>query len=312
MKHQNFQFGNDGDAKCRFLAATTTAVFMKYQIVDQLQRHNAKLLKKVVVERGVQFVSWSNKQQLVNVESDHHTLSMYVNGGEDCYFKGPAGWLNGGGPGRICLLPKGEASTWDIRGDLDFVHFHYTDDHLREIAIKVWDKEPLGIELSSLAFYNDDIVRSLYQSFIINCDWNDRTNHLQMSSCALLLLSHVLKTYGTVDWKFPSTKGSLSPSTLKRVIDWIEMNLDKPLTISDLAEQANLSFYHFAHMFKNTVNCTPHQYVMDRRLANAMDMVKNSPTPLSEISARLGFSSAAHFSSRFKNKFGVSPSTARG
>ncbi|MCO7524865.1 AraC family transcriptional regulator [Pseudomonas asiatica] len=284
---------------------------MKYQIVDQLQKHNATLREHIALDDGAEFAAWSNHQQLVNVESDHHTLSMYVHGGEDCYFRSSSGWRNGGGPGRICLMPRGEASMWDIRGKLDFVHLYYTDKHLHDIAVKVWDKEPSSIELPPLTFSDDEIIRTLYQSFILNCDWSDRTNHLQMSSCTLLLFSHLVKNYGSTKWAEPSTRGGLSPSTLKQVIEWIEANLDKPQSISDLAEQANMSFYHFAHMFKTSTNVAPHQYVMDRRLARAMEMVKGTDLALTEISELLGFSSAAHFSSRFKSKFGVSPSLLR-
>ena len=35
---------------------------------------------------------------------------------------------------RFCLMPKGDESVWDIRGDLSFVHLYCTDAHLRRVG----------------------------------------------------------------------------------------------------------------------------------------------------------------------------------
>ncbi len=40
-------------------------------------------------------------------------------------------------PGSFCLMPKGDESVWDIRGDLSFVHLYCTDAHLRRVGEEV-------------------------------------------------------------------------------------------------------------------------------------------------------------------------------
>lgn len=54
---------------------------------------------------------------------------------------------NGGGPDRFCLMPKGDESVWDIRGDLSFVHLYCTDAHLRRVGEEVWDRSPANFTL---------------------------------------------------------------------------------------------------------------------------------------------------------------------
>jgi AraC family transcriptional regulator len=234
-----------------------------------------------------------------------------VQGGSDCYQKTPYGWRNGGGPGRFCLLPRDDESVWHIRGRLDFIHLYYSDEHLRRVAAHVWDREPASLELPPLAFSEDEKIHSFYQMFIVNCNWADKANHLQMSSCAVLLLNHLVRYYSNVKWKAPRVKGGLAPATLRHVRDWIEANLEQTLTLTELAAQARLSEYHFARMFQQSTRMAPHQFVMQRRLAKAKQLVQTTTYPLMEIAWRCGFSSVAHMSHRFKRQFGLPPSTMR-
>ena len=71
-------------------------------------------------------------------------------------------------------------------------------------------------------------------------------------------------------------QGWLAPHKLKYIQEWIEDHLDQALTLSDLANIVNLSEYHFAHMFKQSMNMAPHQYVMQRRLTKAKGLIQSS------------------------------------
>jgi len=98
---------------------------------------------------------------------------------------------------------------------------------------------------------------------------------------------------------------------LKKLLEWIDQHLHLSLTLSDLAQQAQLSEYHFAHMFKQSMQMPPHQYVMQRRLERAHQALEQTTTNLTEIAVQYGFSSSSHFSHRFKKQFGYSPSQLR-
>lgn len=284
---------------------------MNYQTIQQLQQHKAQLIDTTVLGSQMQLAAWKNQHDLVSVCSNHHTLSLYVEGGYESYRKTPLGWRNGGAPDRFCLMPKGQESTWDIRGDLTFVHLYYTDQHLRETALKIWDKEPSLIELKEQNFVPDQSITLLYRQFLLSCDWQDKSNQLQLSSTSTLLLNYLLKNYSNVQWNLPTVTGGLAPFLLKRVQEWIEDHLHLGLTIADLAQQTGLSEYHFAHMFKQSTGLPPHQFVLQRRLLRAHDLIVSSQLNLTEIALCCGFSSAGHFSARFKQHFSYSPSSLR-
>jgi len=281
---------------------------MKYQILDQLQQHKAQLLDSVELGSGMQLAMWQNNQDCVQVCSNHHTLSMYIQGGYHSYQKTARGWQNGGGPDHMCLLPQDFDSTWDLRDPLTFVHLYYTEQQLKRVAEQVWDREPSQIQLNPQSFVADPKIAMIYRHFLLNNARQNRENHLQMSTSTTLLLNHLIKNYSHTEWQAPEVKGGLSPYILKQLLQWIDQHLHLSLTLSDLAEQTQLSEYHFAHMFKQSMHMPPHQYVMLRRLELAHQTLQTTTATITEVSTQYGFSSSSHFSHRFKNHFGYSPS----
>ena len=284
---------------------------MKYKTIEQLQQHKAQLLDTVKLDSHMQMAVWYNQRDRVSVCSNHHTLSLYTQGGYESYRQTKSGWKNGGAPDRFCLMPKDQESTWDIRGDLTFTHLYYTDQHLRDIAVKIWDKEPSNIALDEQNFVNDSLISTIYRQILLNCNWNDSSNYLQLSHASHLLLNHLLQNYSNVQWQLPKITGGIAPHALNRLKDWIEQNLHLPLTILDLAKQVELSEYHFAHMFKQSVGLSPHQYVLKRRLILSYELIQHTQKELTEIALLCGFSSSSHFSTRFKQFYGYSPSHLR-
>lgn len=144
---------------------------MGYGTFETLRRQNAVLKGTVELNSGIQLAAWYNNCDTVTVRSDHHTLSLYVADGYESYQKTPHGWKNGGGPDRFCLMPKGDESVWDIRGDLSFVHLYCTDAHLRRVGEEVWDRSPANFTLQEKTFASDDKITAVYRQFLLANDW---------------------------------------------------------------------------------------------------------------------------------------------
>ncbi|WP_230351424.1 helix-turn-helix domain-containing protein [Lelliottia sp. WAP21] len=282
-----------------------------YDTFETLRQQNAVLRETVALNSGIQLAAWFNKHDTVTVKSNHHTLSLYVADGYESYHKTPGGWKNGGGPDRFCLMPKESESSWDIRDDLSFVHLYCTDEHLREIGEKIWDKSPASIALDEKTFASDPKITTLYRQFLLGCDWQQPANQLTLSTASTLLLTHLVQHYSSVQWKLPVVTGGLSPYVLRNTLAYIDANLAQPLTLDELAQQAALSEYHFARMFRQSMGRAPHQYVMQQRLEKAKALVLANELPLTEIALACGFSSASHFSNRFKLATGFTPSQLR-
>ena len=282
-----------------------------YGAFENLRKHKAVLHNAVALNSGIQLAAWSNKRDTITQYCDHHTLSLYIADGYESYHKTSAGWKNGGGPDRFCLMPKESESTWDIRDDLSFIHRNCTDAHLRHVGEQIWDKSPYSFTLDENLFGDDASITALYRHFILGCDWQQSANQLTLSTASTLLLTHLVQHYSNVQWTLPTVTGGLSPVVLRNVLGFIEENLAQPLTLADLAAQASLSEFHFARMFRQSMQMAPHQYVMQRRMERAKSLVRHTGKPLTEIALACGFSSASHFSNRFRAATGLTPSQLR-
>jgi len=283
----------------------------RYEAFENLSKHNTVLHNSVALHSGIQLAVWSNKRDNITQYCNHHTLSLYVADGYESYHKTAHGWKNGGGPDRFCLMPKESESVWDIRDDLTFVHLYCTDEHLRDVGEKVWDRSPAAFTLDEKTFSQDARITALYRQFLLDCDWQQNANQLTLSTASTLLMTHLVQHYSNVQWQLPVVNGGLAPVALRNVLDYIEAHLAEALLLSDLAAQVALSEYHFARMFRQSMGVAPHQFVMQRRMVRANDLLLNSTLPLTDIALACGFSSASHFSNRFKAAKGLTPSQLR-
>lgn len=90
--------------------------------------------------------------------------------------------------------------------------------------------------------------------------------------------------------------------------DYIDFYFRSPLHIDIIAREVGLSEYHFFRLFKSVLSITPHQYIIQKRLIFAKDIIEKEGVNISAASALSGFSDIYSFSRSFKKYFGVSPS----
>lgn len=106
-------------------------------------------------------------------------------------------------------------------------------------------------------------------------------------------------------------QANATATRIQDVLDYVECNLADPLPLDKLAEIANLSTYHFARVFRTAMGRSPHQYVVERRLADAKRWLSQSDEPLAAIAHVSGFSSQSDMTDTFKKILGVTPGVVR-
>ncbi len=92
-----------------------------------------------------------------------------------------------------------------------------------------------------------------------------------------------------------------------RVIKFIQENLDRPMSRTELAEVACLSETRFHEVFSQTVGEAPMQWVQRCRLQRATTLLLNSSSSVSQIAQLCGYESLHYFSRVFHKHTGVSP-----
>jgi AraC-like DNA-binding protein len=74
---------------------------------------------------------------------------------------------------------------------------------------------------------------------------------------------------------------------------------------------AGLSRFHFIRAFRTVAGTTPHQYLRDRRLERARELLVTTPLPITEICDAVGFQSLGSFSTLFRRATGENPAAYR-
>jgi AraC family transcriptional regulator len=103
----------------------------------------------------------------------------------------------------------------------------------------------------------------------------------------------------------------LPPRIFRRIQDRIEAELDTNLSLASLARESGYSRAHFIRMFRAATGLTPHQYVLERRLSTAQQLLRQSKMLLADIAVRCGFSSQTHMNDVFRKQLGVTPQEYR-
>lgn len=102
----------------------------------------------------------------------------------------------------------------------------------------------------------------------------------------------------------------LSPG-IQRAKNLIDLNVSEPLSLKALAQAAGFSVPYFSSLFKQEVGLSPHNYVLEKRIAHGRYLLRSTDMPIIEIALECGFSSSQHMASTFRKHLGHSPSAIR-
>lgn len=95
---------------------------------------------------------------------------------------------------------------------------------------------------------------------------------------------------------------------LMQVYDLIEQKLGTPLTIEELSDAAGVTPQYFCEIFKSATNQRPTEYINQRRITRAKEILLKDPSrKIQEIAADVGFENNSYFATVFKKHEGLSP-----
>jgi AraC family transcriptional regulator of arabinose operon len=104
-----------------------------------------------------------------------------------------------------------------------------------------------------------------------------------------------------------STGESCDEMAIDKVIAYMLNNIYTNLTLTDIAQYASLSKYHFSRVFKKKTQYTPVDYFMRLKMQKACELLESSKLSINKISAMLAFINPYYFSITFKRVIGKSP-----
>jgi transcriptional regulator GlxA family with amidase domain len=98
---------------------------------------------------------------------------------------------------------------------------------------------------------------------------------------------------------------------LLRVAQIMEENVEKPLSLQQIAKATGLSRRQIERLFRRDLKCVPKRYYLEIRLRRARELLLQTAMPIMDITAACGFQSPPHFSKCYRMQFGHPPSAER-
>ena len=138
-----------------------------------------------------------------------------------------------------------------------------------------------------------------------------QANRLFADHTLRAVAAHLTRTYGSSQPRFLVGCGGLASWQERRAKELLLLNLSGEISLSELASACRVSTGHFSQAFKQTVGCAPHQWLLQKRVERAKQLMLNTRVPLTEIALLTGFADQSHLTRVFSRHVKASPAAWR-
>ena len=227
-------------------------------------------------------------------------------------------WLDGKAQ-PVTALHAGDTTLYDLRRPQTFrinnpfhsVHFYFPRDALDAITDEAGARRMQELRSPVGTGLDDPVMRGLTAALQPAFARPEQANPLFVEHVTLAVGIHLAETYCGARAEPRPRRGGLAPWQQKRAKDILAAHLDGDLSLTSLARQCGLSTAHFSRAFRQSVGVPPHQWLMQRRVDHARELLASSPLSLSDIALACGFAGQSHFTRVFTRRVGLSPGAWR-
>lgn len=225
-------------------------------------------------------------------------------------------WLNGREQavpplqrGSILLGHLESTPMAGFNSDIDVVRFYVSKATLDELAQGAELPQPTGLRRPEHGA-RDQVLYHLAAAVAPVLQRGEK-DQLVLDQIAMAFHAHLLGAYGGTPQDLRPNQCNLAPWQERRAKEFIDANLDRGVTLLEIAETCGLSISHFSRAFRNSTGRPPHRWLLERRVGAAKGMLARGDLPLAQISAACGFSDPSHFSRVFLRVVGEPPAAWR-
>lgn len=242
---------------------------------------------------------------------DRHFVSVHLGGAKRLTRKGEGRTLTRDvASGAYSVVPAGAAFQWDTQGPVDFMHIYFAPKVVDGVVERGFDRDPAGVALEENLGQDDPLIRALAENLLVELADADR-HASYVEDLLQLLLCRTLRLHSGAHRPAQSARHALAPYRLRRALDFIEDNLARHISVSDIADAGGISRFHFSRAFQRATGKAPYAYLLDRRITAAKLALLREGLGVAEVGASCGFASGSQFSRIFKAEVGMTPSAFR-
>jgi AraC family transcriptional regulator len=210
--------------------------------------------------------------------------------------------------GDVDILPAGVADRWEEHDPGESIVVE-----LAPAPLARWAEDhqigPLDPSLAPRCLLRDARVEHVLRALDAERAEGWANGRLYADGLVAALAVHLLRHHGR---RAPSrVPGGLGAMQLRRVRAYVEEHLAQDLTLARLAAVAGVGPSHFKTLFKRSMGVAAHDYVVQRRVERARELLLQGELPASQVALEAGFAHQSHMARWMKRKLGVTPSALR-
>ncbi|HJZ38948.1 MAG TPA: AraC family transcriptional regulator [Bacteroidales bacterium] len=247
-------------------------------------------LSEILIKRDT---LWSE-----NIKLDNHLLIYCVKGGGIIQISND---LVPFGQDQYCVIPQGFIYKIQTGGTDPsvFLLCKFNGDKTRimekDFAV-VRDLIPSVTNMvANRVMLFDELFNNLTKGFY-------NANYIYLNLC----FGHLLATFIYASRTSDDILEEQNPP-ISRSIQFMEQNLNRKITLHDIADEAGYSSSYFTTLFRRKTGYSPLSYFVHLRISKACEYLDYSKLKIKEISFMLGYSDPYYFSKDFQKKMGLSP-----
>lgn len=205
-----------------------------------------------------------------------------------------------------------QKQRWDR--DCEFIELYFHPQLFVQAAYESINSE---VELMPLRTTHDPLIQQI--GLLLKAELKESSNktvlpsgsRLYLESLTNTLVVHLLRHYTTQTQELSNPTGRLPSYKLRTAIAYMHENLNRDISLAELAALVRMSPHYFADLFKQSTGSTPHQYLTHCRIEQAKLLLAKRELPIVDICHQVGYRSQSYFTKLFHRRTKLTPKAYR-
>jgi AraC family transcriptional regulator len=156
-------------------------------------------------------------------------------------------------------------------------------------------------------FFTDAALWTTARKILELVDTPEGNGRLYAETLASALAIELVRLHRGQGKSASPARGGLAGWQRRTVCDFVNDNLDRDITLEELAALARLSPTHFCRSFTRSMGIPPHQYQVRQRIERAKQLLAESERSITDVALAAGYSASSNFATVFRRVTGQTP-----
>lgn len=217
------------------------------------------------------------------------------------------------GSGEILLFEPSQTFTANGK-DVEALLLAVSPQFFIDYAVRMHLAGPAGnVTFSETLLKGERRLTELSQTLIAEIRSEAAGSEIVIGAMVEQIVVHLLRNFCNMrrSDELELSRVGLIDRRIRRAVELMHSQLDRELSLKEIAAASFLSPFHFARLFKKLTGASPHAYLATLRSKQAQVLLAETDLSVTEIGARVGYANSSHFTQVFRQSTGLTPRAFR-